>query len=129
MTEVLPARERVYPAPAAFAAAANVGPEVYTEAQADPVAFWERAADRLQWSRRWHTAHTWSPAVATPPGPDGSPRGLSVPAAEWFVGGRLNVAVNCVDRHVAAGNGDRVALYFEGEPGDRQHADLRRPAA
>src|SRR5690606_31044861 len=54
---------------------------------------------------------------------------LSVPAARWFVGGRLNVAENCVDRHVAAGRGEKVALHFEGEPGDREavtYADLQR---
>jgi acetyl-CoA synthetase len=114
--EAPPARERIYPVPAAFAASANVGPEVYAEAASDPVAFWERAADRLDWDQRWHTAHIWAPATAR----GGTPGELSVPVAEWFVGGRLNVAVNCVDRHVAAGRGNKVALYFEGEPGDRR---------
>ena len=61
--EELPARERTYPVPAAFAASANVGPEVYAEAASDPVAFWERAAERLDWDQRWHTAHTWEPAA------------------------------------------------------------------
>jgi acetyl-CoA synthetase len=128
-TEAVPAHERSFPAPTAFAALANVGPGVYAEAEADPVAFWERAADRLEWAERWHTAHTWSPAVATIPGADGGPGELSVPAAEWFVGGRLNVAVNCVDRHVMAGRGAKVALHFEGEPGDRRtltYSDLQR---
>ncbi|WP_119696970.1 acetate--CoA ligase [Microbacterium halotolerans] len=113
---------RVFPVSESFAAQANVGPEAYTEAAADPVAFWERAARRLDWAQAWHTAHTWSPPVE---GPDG----LSVPQAEWFAGGRLNAAVNCVDRHVDAGRGDKVALFFEGEPGDREavtYADLRR---
>ena len=129
VTEIVPARERSYPAPAVFAASANVGPEVYAQAAADPVAFWERAADRLDWTQRWHTAHTWSPTRAMVPGPDGAPGELSVPVAQWFVGGRLNVAVNCVDRHVAAGRGGKVALYFEGEPGDRRtftYGDLQR---
>lgn len=128
-TELLPARDRSYPAPAAFAASANVGPGVYAEAEADPVTFWERAADRLDWAERWHTALMWSPATATAPGPDGTPGELSIPTAEWFIGGRLNVAVNCVDRHVAAGRGAKVALHFEGEPGDRRsltYAELQR---
>jgi acetyl-CoA synthetase len=122
--EALPARERTYPVPAAFAESANVGPEVYAEAASDPVAFWERAAERLDWDQRWHTAHTWEPAAVQA----GTPGELSVPVAGWFVGGRLNVAVNCVDRHVAAGRGNKVALHFEGEPGDRRtitYSDLQ----
>jgi acetyl-CoA synthetase len=105
---------RLYAPSAEFAAQANVDAASYGEAAADPVAFWERQAARLDWEQPWHTAHTWEPAV-----PDA--RGdLSIPKAEWFSGGRLNVAVNCVDRHVAAGRGERVAIHFEGEPGDRE---------
>ncbi|WP_285114543.1 acetate--CoA ligase [Leifsonia sp. fls2-241-R2A-40a] len=117
---------RLYPPSAAFAAQANVDASVFAEAAAGPVAFWERQAARLDWAEPWHTAHTWEPAVA---GPDGE---LTVPQAEWFAGGRLNAAVNCVDRHVAAGRGDRVALHFEGEPGDREtitYSDLQRRVA
>ncbi|MER7797863.1 acetate--CoA ligase [Microbacterium sp. NPDC096154] len=117
---------RSYPAPEAFAAQANVGAEAYERAAADPVGFWEEAARRLDWAEPWHTAHEWRPPV---PGADGE---LSVPAARWFDGGRLNVAHNCVDRHVAAGRGDKVALHFEGEPGDRitvTYSDLRRRVA
>ncbi|GAB2553952.1 acetate--CoA ligase [Leucobacter ruminantium] len=113
---------RSFPPAEAFAAQANVDASIYETANADPLAFWEAAASRLEWARPWHTAHTWQPPV---PGPDG----LSVPRAEWFVGGRLNVAVNCVDRHVAAGRGEKVALFFEGEPGDREtvtYAELQR---
>jgi acetyl-CoA synthetase len=120
------AEARTYPAPAAFAAQANVGAEAYARAAADPVAFWEDAARRLDWAEPWHTAHEWEPPASTPDG------GLSVPAARWFVGGRLNVAYNCVDRHVEAGRGSRVALHFEGEPGDRTtvtYADLQRRVA
>jgi acetyl-CoA synthetase len=94
-------------------------------ASVDPVAFWEAAARRLEWAEPWHTAHTWSPAVPDPH----RPGSLTVPVAEWFLGGRLNVAVNCVDRHVAAGRGDTVALHFEGERGDSRtltYADLQR---
>lgn len=116
---------RSYPAPAAFSAQANVDASIYAEANADPVAFWERAAQRLDWAEPWHTAHTWSPPVETADG-------LSVPEATWFAGGRLNVAANCVDRHVNSGLGDKVALFFEGEPGDRvtvTYADLQRRVA
>jgi len=117
---------RLYPPTAEFAAQANVGGSVYAEAAADPVGFWERQAARLDWAEPWHTAHTWEPATS---GADGE---LSIPRAEWFAGGKLNAAVNCVDRHVEAGRGDRVALHFEGEPGDREtitYADLQRRVA
>lgn len=73
---------RAYPAPAGLAAQANVGAEAYDRAAADPVAFWEEAARRLDWAETWHTAHEWQPPQ---PGADGA---LSVPAARWFVGGR-----------------------------------------
>ncbi|RFA18021.1 acetate--CoA ligase [Subtercola boreus] len=138
--ENLLSENRVYPPPAGFAEAANVDAGEYDRAAADPVAFWERQAGRLDWAERWHTAHTWEPALpldgplagpGAEPGADGQPL-LSIPAAEWFVGGRLNVAVNCVDRHVDAGQGDTVAIHFEGEPGDREtitYADLQRRVA
>ncbi|MBO0985581.1 acetate--CoA ligase [Rathayibacter sp. SD072] len=114
---------RRFPAPESFAAQANVGADEYARAAADPVAFWEEAARRLDWAEPWTTAHTWEPAL---PQDDGT---LSVPRATWFEGGRLNVAVNCVDRHVDAGRGDKAALHFEGERGDRRtltYSDLQR---
>ena len=114
---------RRYPAPAAFAAQANVDATWWDRAAADPVAFWTEQAHRLDWAEPWHTDHTWQPAETDVDG------ALSVPRAEWFAGGRLNVAVNCVDRHVAAGKGDKVAFHFEGEPGDRRtitYAELER---
>src|SRR5690606_38543700 len=114
---------RAYPPPARLAATANVTAEAYARAAADPVAFWEDAARRLDWAEPWHTAHTRRPPVT---GADGE---LSVPEARWFDGGTLNVADNCVDRHVRAGRGDTVALHFEGEPGDREsvtYAQLQR---
>ncbi|MFO7690720.1 MAG: acetate--CoA ligase [Cryobacterium sp.] len=117
----LSTEHRRYPAPAAFAAQANVGAAEWERAEADPVAFWSEQAHRLDWHTPWHTEHSWKPAVT---GADGE---LSIPAAEWFAGGTLNVAVNCVDRHVTAGRGDKVAFHFEGEPGDRRtltYADL-----
>ena len=103
--------ERRFPPPPEFAAAANAQPSIYDEANKDPVAFWEKQARRLTWAEPWATALEWE-----------------LPFAKWFVGGKLNVAVNCVDRHVAAGRGDRVAFYWEGEPGDTRvitYADLQ----
>ncbi|HEV7848209.1 MAG TPA: acetate--CoA ligase [Mycetocola sp.] len=114
---------RRFPPPSAFTAQANVSAEDWARADADPVGFWADAARRLDWAEPWHTTHSWEPVTE---GPDGE---LTVPKSEWFVGGKLNVAVNCVDRHVTAGNGDRIALHFEGEPGDRRsisYAELQR---
>ncbi|WP_051476820.1 acetate--CoA ligase [Arthrobacter sp. Br18] len=94
--------------------------------EAARIAFWEEQARRLDWAEEWHTAHTFEPAR---PAPDGE---LSVPVLEWFSGGKLNVAENCVDRHVAAGNGSTTALFFEGEPGDRRtvtYSDLQEEVA
>jgi acetyl-CoA synthetase len=84
-----------------FAADANAQPFIYAQANHDRIAFWEEAADLLQWDRRWDQALRWQ-----------------APDAQWFVGGRLNASVNCLDRHVNEGRGDRVAFHFEGEPGD-----------
>ena len=119
--ENLSTEDRRYPPSAEFAAQANVTPEWIAAQPADTVAFWEKQAERLDWAEPWHTAHTWEPTD-----------GASIPTAEWFSGGRLNVAVNAVDRHVASGLGDKVAYYFEGEPGDRRtltYADLQREVA
>ncbi|MDH6284398.1 acetate--CoA ligase [Prescottella agglutinans] len=92
----------VYPPSAEFTATANAGPELQAEADRDRLAFWDTQARRLDWATPWTEVLDWSDA----------------PVAKWFVGGSLNVAYNCVDRHVLAGNGDRVAIHFEGEPGD-----------
>ncbi|MCU1554504.1 MAG: acetate--CoA ligase [Arthrobacter sp.] len=101
--------------------------------EAERIAFWEDAARRLDWAEPWHTAHTFEKATLLS-GPDvpADEAEYSVPRIEWFAGGRLNVAYNCVDRHVEAGRGDKVALYFEGEPGDRRaitYAELQREVA
>jgi len=93
--------ERRFPPPPGFAASANAQPAIYEEAKQDPIAFWERQARRLTWAEPWAAPLEWE-----------------LPFAKWFAGGKLNVAVNCADRHVAAGRGDRVAFYWEGEPGD-----------
>ncbi|MFZ9751173.1 MAG: acetate--CoA ligase [Candidatus Nanopelagicales bacterium] len=93
---------RHFPPTPQFATQANAQPALYEEAATDRIKFWEMQARRLHWDTNWQQALDWSDA----------------PFAKWFVGGKLNVAYNCVDRHVHAGNGDRVALYWEGEPGD-----------
>ena len=111
--EVLLDERRSYPPPEAFRAAAQVrDPGIYDRAEADPEAFWAEQAENLVWSRKWDRVLDWKP-----------------PFARWFVGGRLNASVNCLDRHLEAGRGDRPAFYWEGEPGDRKtltYADLHR---
>ncbi|CAB4698073.1 unannotated protein [freshwater metagenome] len=84
-----------------FAADSNAQPFIYAEANKDRLAFWERQASELQWDAPWNTVLDWQP-----------------PFAKWFIGGKLNASVNCLDRHVAEGRGERVAFHFEGEPGD-----------
>jgi acetyl-CoA synthetase len=96
--------DRRFPPPPDFTAGAVAGdPEVYERAAADPEAYWADCAERLDWFEPWDRVLEWTP-----------------PHAKWFVGGRLNVSYNCLDRHVAAGRGDRAALMWEGEPGDRR---------
>jgi acetyl-CoA synthetase len=92
---------RTFPPPEEFAKEANAQPGIYAEAEADPLAFWATQAKQLTWDTPWTDVLEWK-----------------LPFAKWFVGGKLNVAVNCVDRHVAAGLGPRVAFHWEGEPGD-----------
>jgi acetyl-CoA synthetase len=94
--------ERRFPPPAEFARRANVSdPEVYGRAEADPEAYWADWARELHWFRQWDRVLDWSP-----------------PFAKWFVGGTLNAAYNCVDRHVEGGRGSKRALVWEGEHGD-----------
>jgi acetyl-CoA synthetase len=92
---------RQFPPPAGFAAQANAQPGIYAEAAADPKAWWAEQAERLTWQRHWDRVLDWD-----------------LPFAKWFVGGRINAAYNCVDRHVEAGNGDRVAFHWIGDPAD-----------
>lgn len=102
----------------------QIGPaehaRLLADGAADPVAFWAAAAARLDWATPWHTAHTWQPPAWRDGVDRADPDALTVPVAQWFVGGRLNAAVNCVDRHVAAGRGDKIAIHAEGEGGDRR---------
>ncbi len=94
--------ERRYPPPAEFAARANARPEIYDR---DPEEFWgSEARERVAWFEDFGTVCEWE-----------------LPYAKWFVGGKLNVTYNCVDRHVEAGDGDKVAYFWEGEPqGERR---------
>ena len=104
---------RQFPPPAELAAAANVTEGAYAEARQDRLAFWERQARRLSWAKDWDQVLDWT----------------NPPFAKWFVGGQLNVAYNCLDRHIEAGRGDKVAIHWEGEPGDTRtitYADLHR---
>jgi acetyl-CoA synthetase len=101
--ENLSQENRKFAPSAEFAANAVVTAADYAEADADRPAFWaKQARELLSWSKDFTQALDWS----TPP------------FAKWFVGGELNAAYNALDRHVEAGHGDRVAIYFEGEPGD-----------
>jgi acetyl-CoA synthetase len=92
---------RRFPPSAEFVAQANFKADIYATADADRLAFWESQARELTWDQPWSTVLDWQ-----------------VPYAKWFVGGKLNASVNALDRHVAAGRGNRVAFHFEGEPGD-----------
>lgn len=94
--------ERRFEPPAELAENANLTEEAYARAEADPEAFWAEQAERLDWDQKWDRVLDWD----------------DPPFAKWFVGGRLNAAYNCVDRHVEAGLGDRVAIHWVGEPED-----------
>ncbi|WP_425861074.1 acetate--CoA ligase [Arthrobacter sp. TWP1-1] len=100
----------------------SIAPEPATRRSVEDalrVDFWAEQARRLDWVQPWHTDHTFVPAM------DPASGELRVPSIEWFAGGKLNAAVNCVDRHVSAGRGEKVALYCEGEPGDRRAITYR----
>ncbi|HJR39890.1 MAG TPA: acetate--CoA ligase, partial [Nocardioidaceae bacterium] len=104
--------ERRFEPPAELAAAANVKADAYERAADDRLAFWAEQAERLDWAQKWDRVLDWD----------------NPPFAKWYVGGRLNAAYNCVDRHVEAGRGDKVAYHFEGEPGDTRtitYAELK----
>lgn len=106
-----------------FTSIANESGSNREVAEAGRVAWWEHQATLLTWDEPWHTPLKWEPAQPVS-GTDYSGE-LTVPKAQWFLGGRLNAAVNCVDRHVAGGRGDQVAYYFEGERGDRASLTYR----
>jgi acetyl-CoA synthetase len=96
--------DRRFPPPATFRSRARVQDEqLYADADRDPEGFWASFADELEWSRRWDKVLDWQP-----------------PHARWFVGGQLNISVNCLDRHVRGARRNKAAIIWEGEPGDRR---------
>ena len=117
--EALLQEDRRFPPPAQFARDANVAdPEVYARALADPEAYWAGWAEELHWFRKWDRVLEWEP-----------------PYAKWFVGGTLNAAYNCLDRHLDGPRAEKTALIWEGEPGDTRsftyrelHAEVGRAA-
>jgi len=108
--------DRNFPPPEEFRSGAVIRDErIYEDAAKDPEAFWARLAGELEWSRPWTKVLDWQP-----------------PHAKWFVDGRLNASVNCVDRHVRTGRGNKAAIVWEGEPGDTRtltYLDLQREVA
>jgi acetyl-CoA synthetase len=107
--EALLSEKRVFEPPAEFRARALVADRgVYERAGEDAEAFWADQAERLSWFRRWDSVLRWTPPWVT-----------------WFAGGQLNASYNCLDRHVEAGGGDKVAYHWEGEPGDKRAITYR----
>jgi acetyl-CoA synthetase len=105
--------ERTFPPPEEFKRQANINdPKIYEEAARDPEAFWAKAAEELDWFKRWDKVLEWDP-----------------PWAKWFVGGKLNASYNCIDRHLRTWRRNKAAIIFEGEPGDERvltYQDLHR---
>jgi acetyl-CoA synthetase len=102
--DVLLTEERRFPPPESFRRSAIVSSEeLYDYASRDPESFWAKMAEELEWSKRWDRVLEWKP-----------------PRAKWFLGGKLNASVNCVDRHVRGPRRNKAALIWEGEPGDRR---------
>ena len=98
--DVLLTETRRFPPPEHFAVGAVVTDRgLYESASADRLAFWESWAEKLDWFERWHTVLEWDP-----------------PHAKWFVGGKLNVSHNCLDRHLTGPRRNKTALIWEGEP-------------
>ena len=96
--------DRTFPPPPEFRNAAHVRDEtIYEDAARDPERFWASFANELEWSRKWDRVLDWQP-----------------PHAKWFVGGKINASVNCLDRHVRGPRRNKAALIWEGEPGDRR---------
>jgi acetyl-CoA synthetase len=101
--ETLLSEQRRFPPSAAFASAANGKAELYQAAERDREGFWAEQARALEWIRPWDRVLEWNP-----------------PHAKWFVGGKLNVSANCLDRHLDGPTRNKAALIWEGEPGDRR---------
>ncbi len=102
----LMAETRTFPPSSEFTGRANVNdPLIYDRAASDLEGFWAEEAKRLDWYKPWDSVLDWD-----------------APFAKWFEGGQINVSYNCLDRHVQAGRGDRIAYYWEGEPRDDRKA-------
>jgi acetyl-CoA synthetase len=104
--------ERRFEPPAELAAQANATDADYEAAEKDRLGFWAKQAERISWAEPFDEVLDWS----------------NPPFAKWFVGGKLNAAYNCVDRHVENGLGDKVAYHWVGEPGDTRditYAELK----
>ncbi len=107
--EALLSEKRTFEPAEEFRTSAVVSdPGVYDSANADHEAFWAEQAEMLDWFHKWETVMDWKP-----------------PWVKWFSGGRLNAAYNCLDRHVGSGGGDKVAYFWEGEPGDTREITYR----
>ena len=107
--ETLLDEQRSFPPPEGFRKQAHVSdPKVYEQAKKDREGYWADWARQLDWIKPWHKVLEWKP-----------------PHAKWFLGGQLNASANCLDRHVKAGRGDKVALIWEGEPGEVRRITYR----
>ncbi len=94
--------DRTFPPPTEFVKQANVNdPKIYETATENPEAFWAKFAEELDWFKKWDKVLEWDP-----------------PFAKWFVGGKLNVSYNCLDRHLTSSRRNKAAIIWEGEPGD-----------
>jgi acetyl-CoA synthetase len=111
--EALLAEKRSFPPSEEFRSQAIVkDTTIYEKARKDPEAFWAQAAESLTWFQKWDKVLEWNP-----------------PLAKWFVGGKINVSVNCLDRHVTSWRRNKAALIWEGEPGEElvlTYGDLYR---
>ncbi|MEP6782007.1 MAG: acetyl-coenzyme A synthetase N-terminal domain-containing protein, partial [Gemmatimonadaceae bacterium] len=102
--DTLLSETRSFPPPAAFTEHARVRDDaLHASALADPEAFWANEAAELEWMKPWETVMEWTP-----------------PHVKWFVGGKINASVNCLDRHINTPRRNKAALIWEGEPGDRR---------
>ena len=96
---------RQFPAPDTFRQQATLNdPAIYERAAKDPEAFWATVAREIDWIEPWHTVLEWTP-----------------PYAKWFVGGKLNASVNCIDRHIGTPRRNKAALIWEGDDGEEPH--------
>ena len=107
--ETLLDEQRSFPPPEAFKRQANVSdPTIYAQAKQNREGYWANWAKQLEWIKPWDTVLEWKP-----------------PHAKWFLGGKLNASANCLDRHVKAGRGEKIALIWEGEPGEVRRISYR----